>query len=238
MRRSPFPMLLIALFASGCATETPDPVSIPYWQKSLERYVWNQADGDPNVLRDLSWDDVHKGFAVISDPLPERSVDAIGLLVAHRPVAGRRYFIFLVAIVREQVIEDMRAVALNVEAGEFHWSVGPPNAGALNLYRGTLIASESPGPPNPRSRVRFPAPEDTFRVLVDVNRVSIQHDQSEANWEVDVDRSAPTSQPALTELIDSTERARSPDRGRRRRIRLPGNRWGTGRADGRGACPG
>src|SRR5579863_4204326 len=59
-------LALTLLLISGCAVDGPsEPVSLSSWQKDLEQYVWDQANGDPDVLREMSWDDVHRGFAII-----------------------------------------------------------------------------------------------------------------------------------------------------------------------------
>jgi len=171
-------LLSLALLLGGCASDgMDDPVSIPYWQRSLERYVWDHGNGDPNVLRDMSWDDVHRGFAVMSDPLPDRSTDAIGLLLAHRSVAGSKYFIFLVGVMGGKEVQDLRPIALNVERGRFKWSVGAEQPKALAAYRRHLHDSHS----LPR---RFPAADDTFQVEIEKDRISIVHDQSGAAWQV------------------------------------------------------
>lgn len=170
-------LLLLALLLGGCASDGMGPVSIPYWQRSLERYVWEQGNGDPNVLRDMSWDDVHRGFAVMSDPLPDRSTDAIGLWLAHQSVAGQKYFIFLVGVMRAEEVQDIRPIALNVKQGRFKWSVGAEQPKALAVYRRHVHESQS----LPR---RFPAPDDTFQVEIEKDRISIVHDQSGAAWQV------------------------------------------------------
>jgi hypothetical protein len=176
---------LLALFVPGCATG-PDapPPTLSVWQQNAEQYVWDHGNGDPNVLADMSWDDVHKGFAVIGDPLPERSTDEIGLLLAHRMVDGKPWFLFLLGVVRQQNLEDLRPVALNVEGDHFHWSVGPTNETALSLYRVWSEADRSrtgvPGPPAPP----FPRPTETFEVAVRGDQFFIHHHESGAQWEL------------------------------------------------------
>jgi hypothetical protein len=177
-------ILLLALLGTGCALEpAPEPVTLESWQKNLEQYVWNEANGDPNVLRDMSWDDVHRGFAIMSDPLPQRSTDAIGLLVAHGRIEDQPAFVFLFALVRDRVPIEMRAVFLSVQAGQFHWLVGEQDPVALELYRRNW---SGPG---------FPRLMDTFKVESMGGRVSIAHEQSGARWSVAV---GATSRPAAT----------------------------------------
>lgn len=183
-------LAFLIVFAGGCATTESEAVSLRTWQQSVERYVWEQGNGDPVVLRDMSWDDVHKGFALMSDALPDRSTDAVGLLLAHRAIEGRFYFIFLFGLMGEQAVRDVRAVALNVERGEFHWAVGPPRPDATAAYRRIGGRAESPV-------TRFPSQSDAFRVVVTGARVSIVHEQSAATWDVNVPQQTLDRSPAV-----------------------------------------
>ena len=171
--RQPIPLipLLLLAFAPGCAT-TPEPVTLASWQRSVERYVWDQGNGDPNVLRDMSWDDVHKGFAVINDAEPGRSTDATGFLLAHRRIESDSYFIFLVALVQRGALEDLRPMALSADNGKLHWIVGRPDPAALAAYRQAepQQAHDSAVTPTPP----FPRPTDRFVVDVAQNEVNIR----------------------------------------------------------------
>jgi hypothetical protein len=175
-------LLLPLLLGSGCGVEPPpEPVTFQSWQTNLEHYIWNEANGDPNVLRDMSWDDVHHGFAIISDALPDRSTDAIGLLVAHRKIGGEPCFVFLFALIRTRMPIEMRAVALNVTSGQFRWFVGADDLAALDRYRSVSGGGV------------FPARADTFDVGFDGQQIVISHQQSGARWSVAISAS---SQPA------------------------------------------
>jgi hypothetical protein len=166
-----FSLLVASFLGTGCTVDPPaQPVTLQSWQHNLEDYVWEQANGDPNVLRDMSWDDVHHGFAIISDPLPVRSTDAIGLLVDHRRIENQPYFIFLFGLVRDRMLTELRPVALNVNHGRFRWVVGANDPLALELYRG---ASSSTG---------FPGPQDEFDLTVAGNQLEIVHPPSGARW--------------------------------------------------------
>ena len=172
-------MLLVMWLASGCAIEPhAGPVSLSSWQTNLEQYVWDRANGDPNVLRDMSWDDIHRGFAIISDPLPDRSTDAIGLLVAHQEIDHRPYFIFLFALIHEQVLQELRSVALNVEAGRFRWFIGAEDPAAFDRYKSFANGSA------------FPAPDDLFNASIASDRITVTHDQSGASWKLDLTASS------------------------------------------------
>ena len=170
-------------------------MTLSSWQRSVERYVWDEGNGDPNVLRDMSWDDVHKGFAIMSDPEPARSVDAIGLLLGHRRVGDTGCFVFLVGLVRNQRLEDIRPVALYVDAGRFHWVVGASDRQVLIVYR-RADASESPPGPVRSAQPPFPSPSDSFRLDVRGGEIIITHQGSGATWKLAVLPSSQTTRPS------------------------------------------
>lgn len=186
MNRSTVLLVLAAMLASGCASDPAEPVSLPRWQRSLEQYVWQQADGDPTVLRDMSWDDVHPGFAMLGEALPEQSTDMFGLLLEHRRIEGKAYFVFLVATVHDRRVENLQPVALNVDAGHFHWFVGSSSPAALAAYSRWIRSSEgvAGGEDWP---VHFPAPSDTFEVTAARQQIRIVHDQTGSTWTIDLE---------------------------------------------------
>jgi hypothetical protein len=168
----------------GCGVEPSDPPTVATWQQGLEKYVWDRGNGDPNVLADMSWDDVHKGFAVIGDPLPDRAIDQIGLLLAHRMLRGKPCFVFLLGTIRKQKLEALRPVALQVDGAAFRWILGNESAEALSLYRSWSDAdrlrygARHPAPPP------FPRPQERFDVTVESDHVLILHVESGARWEL------------------------------------------------------
>lgn len=182
----PWALVLIGLFAflPGCAADPSDPPTIQSWQQDLERYVWDRGNGDPNVVADLSWDDVHKGFAVIGDPLPRRSTDQIGLLVGHKLLQGNRYFVFLLGTVRKGKLRGLRAVALRVDGGAFHWAIGPDDPKSLLLYRNWSRADRAAEGVSTSAASPFPRLQETFSVTVENERLVIRHQESGARWEV------------------------------------------------------
>lgn len=195
-----FSVLMLLHCVGGCGIEPSDPPTIQSWQQSLEKYVWDRGNGDPNVLADLSWDDVHRGFAVIGDPLPERSVDQIGLLVAHRTFHGKPYFIFLLASVRHQELKGLRAVALRVEGDAFHWATGDDDPKALALYQSWSDADRARDPSIKLKPPPFPADDRSFAVTIEEERFAIRHHESGAQWRV---------QPAAPAVITDSRPAKS-----------------------------
>ncbi|HXE54702.1 MAG TPA: hypothetical protein VN541_16895 [Tepidisphaeraceae bacterium] len=185
MSRSTVLLVLAAMLASGCAPDPGAPVSLPRWQRSLEQYVWQQADGDPTVLRDLSWDDVHPGFAMLGEALPEQSTDMFGLLLEHRRIDGKAYFVFLVATVHDRQVEALQPVALNVDAGQFHWFVGSSSPAGLEAYNRWTRSSEAGSGPGDWP-LHFPASSDTFEVTAARQQIRILHEQTGSTWTIDL----------------------------------------------------
>ena len=182
-------LLLLLCSMPGCAGD-PEPVSLSTWQQSVERYVWDQGNGDPNVLRDMSWDDVHKGFAVISDPQPARSSDAIGLLLGHPRVGDTACFVFLIAVVTRQRLESLQPVALRVERGKFDWIVGSPDRAATESYRRWGARQPSGDAADPRGPP-FPRPGDSFRLDVEKDELLITHQPTGTTWSLRLPSAAP-----------------------------------------------
>ena len=70
-----FPIAIFFLLAAtGCQQEQ---VSLHSWQESVEHYIWDQANGDASVLRDLPTPGNWKGFSIISENDPANSSDIV-----------------------------------------------------------------------------------------------------------------------------------------------------------------
>ncbi|HWE97773.1 MAG TPA: hypothetical protein VG269_27710 [Tepidisphaeraceae bacterium] len=177
-------MVVLVAFPCGCTADRSDPPTIQTWRQSLEKYVWEHANGDPNVVADMSWDDVHKGFAVIGEPLADRSTDQIGLLVAHKLLNGKPFFLFVLGTVRQQKLEGICAVALQVEGEAFYWTVGPDDPKSLGLYRAWSDADRTQAGPREPVPPPFPRVEESFEVTIENDQFVIRHRESGARWEV------------------------------------------------------
>jgi len=167
----------------GCSSSA----SIPTWQKSLEQYVRTDGRGDPSILRTMTIEGGRPGFAVIGEDDPHNSTDAKGLLLAHKQVEGKPWFIYLVGLVNKQQVSSLQLAALNVQGGKFHWAMGKPDANALKAYRNyhEEIGKQRSGQAKaPVTYMGFPNEGDVFEVGVEQNRVDALHQQSGARWEV------------------------------------------------------
>lgn len=178
------PSCLLVLL-SAC-TPTIRPVSIPIWQESVERYIVEEASGDPNVLREMTWSRDQKGFSIIGAPVPEKSTDANGLLLAHRDIAGARRFVFLVGLVDQREVEDIRLAVLTPVNGQHHWDLSPRNSESLERYlqhRRDNWQIHYPGHTEPPpGYLSFPRPDDEFHLTGEGNNLTVTHQQSGAAW--------------------------------------------------------
>ena len=127
----------------------------------------------------------------------------VGLLLAHRPIAGRPTFIYLVAQVVRQQVKDIRLALLSEQEGRLRWEISPENDDAQEAYldwreaRWQSLYPDRDDPP--LSYQGFPLDEDAFTVSVGDAEVAAEHPASGARWSVRV----PTTQPtAVTRAAD------------------------------------
>ncbi len=176
--------IFITLNLVGCGT----PVNMTTWQQSLETYVRGDGRGDPNVLRHLTIQNDQRGFEMIGGDDPRYTTDARGLLLGHKVVAGRPWFIYLVGIVHDQKVRELRLAALAVEGNRFHWVLGPKNSRATHMYRNYnegLGKRRNPGQKHaPIEYSSFPRSEDQFELSINGDHVSVIHKGSGAWWEM------------------------------------------------------
>jgi hypothetical protein len=172
----------VLLWVGGCTS----PATIPGWKKAVERYVVEQGNGDPAILGSTRGLYSRPGFAIISEVRPERATDANGLLLGHRLAGGAPRFIYLVGLMHQQEVRDIRLAALRVDGSEFHWLITDPDEAALETYRryresvwrSRLSGRQTP----PWGAMRFPGEEDQFDVSISDEAIAVTHRQSGAVW--------------------------------------------------------
>jgi hypothetical protein len=189
--RTAGPYLLLSLLllwaVGGCART----VNLKTWEKDVETYVRETGDGDPGVLRDVTLSGGRRGFAVVGKDDPAHTTDANGLLLDHQTIANRPWFIYLVGIVKEQDVREIRLAALSVFHGNTTWRISPKDKQALKRYQDDGLAhwnelSHGGGKP-PAEYTTFPRPGDVFDVNVSGSAVRATHRESGAQWEVNLD---------------------------------------------------
>lgn len=184
--------VLFSSLAGGCAK----PVNFDTWRAGVEDYVRNHGGGDPAVLRELNAAPSHPGYKQISDNLPSKSTDAVGVLVGNATVSNRPWLVFLVGIVNKQEVDDIRVAALNVRDDRFVWRVGREDDAAVEAYKNYNKGLARRRFPNRRKEPAeyrgFPREEDRFEMSQQGRSVGVTHPPSGAKWHVNI---APTASP-------------------------------------------
>ena len=180
------PLLVFPLFV-GCSTSA----SLNSWRSGVERYVNEQGNGDPGVLRDMTLTDGRKGFSVIGGAAPKGSTDANALLLGHRAIGGRGWFVYLVGLVKDENVEDVRLAAVSFEpTGQAKWVWGKEDDEAVKAYRSQREQAWKQRLPGrqqvPGAYMGFPGMEDAFELNLNGAEVVTRHEGSGAQWEMTV----------------------------------------------------
>ena len=177
---------LFLCFAGGCAK----PVNFETWRSGVERYVREQGGGDPAVLRELQATPSHRGFRMMSADRPSESTDAVGLLVGSARVSGRPWIVFLVGLVDEQKVKDIRLAALSVQNNQYIWRMGSKDGKAVEAYRnhnrGLAHRRFPQRRREPVEYLGFPREEDRFELSTQDDSIGVSHPPSGARWDVRV----------------------------------------------------
>ena len=176
---------LLLFLTLGCSSS----VSVPQWQQQVERFVRDDGRGDPNVLRNMTIEGGRPGFAIIGADDPHSSTDVKGLLLGHKRVGERPWFIYLVGLVNKQEVTSLQLAALNVRNGQYRWVLGKTDNQALKSYRthneqiGRHRTAQSKPPAGFRN---FPQEGDAFDLTLQGNRATAVHRDSGAQWSVNL----------------------------------------------------
>ena len=121
--------------------------------------------------------------------------------VSHRQIGPNPYFIFLVGIVQGQHVNDIRLAALRPSPSGFQWRITEKNQQAFDAYHHfhdsawrALYPGRASGP---WSHTKFPCEGDQFKLSIAGNRVTAAHEQSGANWSLDVPPEGATTAPSI-----------------------------------------
>jgi len=178
------PLTCLLLLATGCSSSNIQP-----WQKSVEAYVSSNG-GDADALRDVTLSDFQHGFALNGGLDPRNSTDVRGVLLAHKTVADRPWFIYVVGVVKDEKVDDLRVAALSMVNGSAVWSVSNHNSPALKLYRDwgwrewhQRASEKSPIPPQ---YTTFPREADVFDIVIQGTLAQVTHTPSGARWTCDL----------------------------------------------------
>ncbi len=190
----------LTLIATGCAGSSKP---IRAWQASVETYIADHGNGDVNALRNIAQRPSHKTFDLIdasSGGIPvvaPSHTDVNGLLLGHRFINGRKWYLFLVGALHydgrfenipldDPQLRDVRILALCSDRGTLRWIVGRVNEQALARYRRRQQETwrrRHPGradaDPVPS---RFPTDHDNFKLSISAVSVTVVDEPSGAQW--------------------------------------------------------
>ncbi len=191
----------VILPTTGCTT----PTAIESWRSSLEQYVTEQGHGDLNVLRRTDRPPSESDFGLIGATtagfpfIAPRRTDANGVLLGHRNIADRSWFVYLVGLVEyrgwfvnwaldKPRVTDIRLIALSELDGEFTWITSEPDAAALERYcrpqRQQWQQSDPSRAEATDAPCVFPTDADVFRITVDQDAVRVVDRHSDAAWKL------------------------------------------------------
>jgi hypothetical protein len=201
-----FLALTAIIFTTSCNT----PTAIEAWRSSLEQYVTEQGHGDLNVLRRADRPPSESDFGLIGATTagfpfiaPQRT-DANGVLLGHRLVADRNWFVYLVGMVEYRGwfvnwaldhprVMDIRLIALSERGGEFTWMTSGPDANAVERYCGPQREVWQRSDPSRADMTDtpsvFPTDADEFQLKSGTGGVWVIDRHSDAVWKLSVIRS-------------------------------------------------
>lgn len=161
-------------------------VSTETWRERVDAYVLEEAERDPNVLSRVDLTGGRRGFAVLGAADPERSTDVVGVLVGHRQIRGRPWFIYLVGTVKRGELQEAHVAAAHWREGGFRWVVGEPDSEALARYRSHLERRASGGGAEAGalegSSAGWPREADDYGLRLEADAVVVRERRSGARW--------------------------------------------------------
>lgn len=176
-------MLTTALAGIGCSSG--GSASVDSWQRDLVKFV-ELKKNDPNALRDTTINSNRPGFGIIGGENPAKSRDAWGVLLGHPVIEGRPWFVYLVGIVDEQKVEDIRLAAVSFAGGKPTWRITKENQRALHQYQvhGRDVWHKAhPNTKNvPPEFTTFPRDADRFDLALQDKQIDVTHTDSAAHW--------------------------------------------------------
>ena len=185
------------LLGNGCAGQRP----LPAWQREVERYIAQQGNGDPNVLRDTV------DLRARSTPRPARVTlgklnvpgpgiwpfcpmrDVNGVLVGQHAIESDNWFLFLVGVTQRPPannagLEDIRLLAFASARNRLQWCVAPEAPQAVARYVRTWLPENPEEPGAPPAALTFPADADVFTLEPDGPCLTVTEQRSGATWKL------------------------------------------------------
>ena len=192
---------LIVGVAGGCAG--PDPVKA--WQSSLEQYVAIEGHGDLNALRRTDRAPSENDFGLLGASrvgfpfIAPRRTDANGVLLGHRLIDDRHWYLYLVGMVEyrgsfvdwpldDPRVTDIRLIGVSGTDGDMDWRVGESTLVALERYclpqRERWRRSDPSRTGSDDAPTVFPTDADVFELTVGAEVAKVIDQHSKAEWTV------------------------------------------------------
>ncbi len=179
--------------ASGCAS---GPAGYAAWRQALERYVVEEGEGDPAVLRHLpglrdpqTLRPARVTFGVLDVPASRRLLaprcDVQGVLLGIPEVEGRHWYCFVVAQQHCRAwtppeLADVRLVAFALDDGVWTWRTSARAEAAVEVYRGVGAGDAGAW------HVGFPGPADVFALEAAGGVATVRHEGTGATWRLEL----------------------------------------------------
>ena len=146
--------------------------NISQWQRGVEHYVYNEANGDLSALRHIGGVE-DRTFTVLGTENPDNSNDTVGVLVGHPIVQRQPWAVFVVGNLNRGELAQSRLVALAQREGRLIWRVGETTPAATQAY----LRAHS-------DRAAWPRPANDFNLTVRDAVVRVVERTSGATWEL------------------------------------------------------
>jgi hypothetical protein len=190
MLRRSIALVVVALAAAAAGGGCSSSGSVSSWQRGVERYVADKG-GDPTVLRDVTLAGDRRGFGQIGGTDPRKSTDANGVLLGNKVVNNQPWTVYLVGVVSNEKVHEIRLAALSYLNGKPIWKLSDKNAKSLQAYQHYSEGQwkqQHPGAKEkePGSYTTFPRDEDRFDLTQQDSHLRATHAQSGATWDVNL----------------------------------------------------
>jgi len=177
------PLIVLVLLPLGGCGGRANPET---WRQHVTAYTREHAHGDLNVLSRMRTVDGRRGFTVLGADDPERSTDVVGLLLGHRVIGDRPWFVYLVGTVERGELTEAHPAAAHWNGDEFVWVVGDAQPDALETYRAHLKERKQVWRADEEafdgSFVGWPREADSYELTVGPGELTIRETRSGARW--------------------------------------------------------
>jgi hypothetical protein len=168
---------LAALGLTGCGTT----VTADRWRTEVERYVDEQADGDPSGLRCVVNADGEPEFTVLGGNAPTDGVDACGRLVDVVEVDGRTWLVYALAQLKNQQVEQIRPAAVTRGSNGLRCVIGKADPKTVRHYL-DASSKHAPALADLEPIHTWPRPGDRFVASAEGSMLTLSDLRSGARW--------------------------------------------------------